>query len=67
MSRTSDCRIFQDMTVPEIVKKVFDDHPTASFKNDLTGLYRKWYRATDLNFVCRMMEHEGIYFYFAHE
>lgn len=72
MSRTSDCRIFQDMTVPEIVKKVFDDHPTASFKDDLTGSYRKWeycvqYRETDLNFACRMMEHEGIYFYFTHE
>jgi type VI secretion system secreted protein VgrG len=72
MSRTSDCRIFQDMTVPEIVKQVFDDHPTASFKDDLTGSYRKWeycvqYRETDLNFVCRMMEHEGIYFYFTHE
>jgi type VI secretion system secreted protein VgrG len=72
LSRTSDCRIFQEMSVPEIVKKVFEDHPTASFKDDLTGSYRTWdycvqYRETDLNFVCRMMEHEGIYFYFTHE
>jgi type VI secretion system secreted protein VgrG len=72
MSRTADCRIFQEMTVPDIVKKVFEDHPTASFKDDLTGSYRTWeycvqYRETDLNFVCRMMEHEGIYFYFTHE
>src|SRR5262245_20516474 len=27
LSRTADCRIFQDMSVPEIVKKVFADHP----------------------------------------
>ena len=72
MSRTSDCRIFQEMTVPDIVKKVFGDHPTASFQEELTGSYRKWtycvqYRETDLNFVCRLMEHEGIYFYFTHE
>jgi type VI secretion system secreted protein VgrG len=72
MSRTSDCQIFQDMSVPDIVKKVFGDHPTASFKDELTGSYRKWiycvqYRETDLNFVCRLLEHEGIYFYFTHE
>ena len=26
LTRTADCRIFQDMTVPDIIKKVFDDH-----------------------------------------
>ena len=72
MSRTADCRIFQDMTVPEIVKKVFGDHKTALFKDELTGSYAKWtycvqYRETDLNFVSRLMEEEGIYFYFTHD
>jgi len=72
LSRTSDCRIFQEMTVPDIVKKVFADHPTSKIKDELTGSYAKWnycvqYRETDLNFVCRLLEHEGIYFYFTHE
>ena len=72
LSRTSDCRIFQEMTVPEIVKKVFADHPTSKIKDELTGSYSTWnycvqYRETDLNFVCRLLEHEGIYFYFTHE
>ena len=71
LSRTADCRIFQEMTVPEIIKKVFADHPTALVKDELTGSYAKWtycvqYRETDLNFVCRLMEEEGIYFYFTH-
>src|SRR5687768_16737772 len=71
MSRTTDCRIFQEMTVPQIVKKVFEEHETTSFKVDTTGSYRKWnycvqYRETDLNFVSRLMEHEGIYFYVKH-
>ena len=26
LTRTTDCRIFQEMTVPDIVKKVFADH-----------------------------------------
>ncbi len=68
LSRTADCRIFQEMTVPDIVKKVFADHP-ADFKLELSGAYRTWiycvqYRETDLNFVSRLLEHEGIYYYF---
>src|SRR5215207_11526571 len=41
LSRTADCRIFQEMTVPDIVKKVFADHPMAKFKDELTGSYKK--------------------------
>ena len=59
------------MTVPDIVKEVFGDQPTADFKLELTGTYRKWtycvqYRETDFNFVSRLMEQEGIYYYFRH-
>jgi type VI secretion system secreted protein VgrG len=71
LTRTTDCRIFQDMTVPDIVKAVFGDEPTADFKLELTGAYRKWtycvqYRETDFNFVSRLMEEEGIYYYVRH-
>ena len=71
LTRTSDCRIFQEMTVPDIVKKVFQDHGTADYKFELTGTYRKWtycvqYRETDFNFISRLLEQEGIYYYFRH-
>jgi len=71
LSRTSDCRIFQEMTVPDIIKKVFADHKMADFSMELTGSYKTWtycvqYRETDLNFVSRLMEEEGIYYYFRH-
>jgi type VI secretion system secreted protein VgrG len=71
LTRTADCRIFQEMTVPDILKAVFADHPTAKVEDKLTGTYRKWtycvqYRETDFNFVSRLMEHEGIYYYFTH-
>ena len=71
LTRTADCRIFQDMTVPDIVKQVFADHPTADFKFELTGTYRKWnycvqYRETDFNFISRLLEEEGIYYYIKH-
>jgi len=71
LTRTADCRIFQEMTVPDIIKKVFGDHETADFKLELTNPYRKWtycvqYRETDFNFVSRLMEEEGIYYYVKH-
>ena len=71
LTKTSDCRIFQEMTVPDIVKKVFEDHPDADFKLELMNSYRTWdycvqYRETDFNFVSRLLEHEGIFYYFRH-
>src|SRR6185503_14582927 len=71
LTRTTDCRIFQEMTVPDIVKKVFADHPTADFAFELTGSYKKWvycvqYRETDFNFISRLLEEEGIYYYVRH-
>src|SRR5262245_57934791 len=71
LTRTADCRIFQEMTVPDIIKKVFGDHSTADFALELTGSYRKWtycvqYRETDFNFISRLMEEEGIYYYIRH-
>jgi type VI secretion system secreted protein VgrG len=72
LTRTSDCRIFQGQTVPEIVKAVFADHSAiANFDLKLFNSYRKrdycvQYRETDYNFVARLLEEEGIYWYFAH-
>lgn len=72
LTRTADCRMFQKMTVPDIIQQVFRDHGFTDFDNKLTGTYRKWeycvqYRETDFNFVSRLMEQEGIYYYFKHE
>ena len=72
LTRTSDCRIFQEMTVPDIIKQVFRDHGFTDFEDRLSGTHPEWeycvqYRETDFNFVSRLMEQEGIYYYFEHE
>jgi type VI secretion system secreted protein VgrG len=73
LTRTSDCRIFQEMTAPDIIKKVFADYgDVAVHEFKLNRTYRKrdytvQYRETDFNFVARLMEDEGIYWYFEHE
>jgi type VI secretion system secreted protein VgrG len=71
LTRTSDCRIFQFKTVPDIIKSVFRDNGFTDFEDHLSANYREWeycvqYRETDFNFVSRLMEQEGIYYYFKH-
>jgi len=71
LTRTADCRIFQEKTVPDIIKEVFNDHSMAVFDDGLNGTYAKreycvQYRETDFDFVSRLMEEEGIYYYFEH-
>jgi type VI secretion system secreted protein VgrG len=72
LTRTADCRIFQNKDVPTILKEVFREHGFTDFEDQLSGSYRSWpycvqYRETDFNFVSRLMEQEGIYYYFKHE
>jgi type VI secretion system secreted protein VgrG len=71
LTRTSDCRIFQNLSVPDIVKKVFEDHGVANFQSKLfrdysPRVYCVQYRESDYNFVARLLEQEGIYWYFEH-
>ena len=72
LTRTADCRIFQQKSVPEIIEEVFRNAGFSDFKKDLRGSYQPGefcvqYRETDFNFVSRLMEREGIYYYFEHE
>ena len=72
LNNTQDYKIFQGKTVIEILKEVFADAPGAKFEDKTTALYTPWeycvqYAETDLNFVLRLMEQEGITFYFTHQ
>jgi type VI secretion system secreted protein VgrG len=68
LTRKWQSRIFQRLNVPDILKKVLTGIDT-SF--EITGTFEKrdycvQYRETDFNFVSRLMEEEGIYYYFKH-
>lgn len=72
LTRTADCKIFQNKDVKAILEEVFADQPDADFELNLTGSYtvREYcvqYRETDFNFISRLMEEEGIYTFFRHE
>ena len=73
LSLERDCRIFQNKSVPDIVKLVFQDTklPTDRIDFRLKESYAPveycvQYRETDLAFVSRLLEEEGIFYFFEH-
>jgi type VI secretion system secreted protein VgrG len=73
LTRTTNCRIFQNMTVPDIIRTIFDE---AGFGDYTTGgvrgshpqrQYCVQYRETAFNFVSRLMQQEGIFYFFRHD
>lgn len=72
LTRSQNCRIYQEMSVPDIISDLLSTHGLTDFGNKLTGTYdvRTYcvqYRETDYAFLCRLMEEEGIYFYFLND
>ncbi|MCZ2080168.1 MAG: type VI secretion system tip protein VgrG [Bryobacteraceae bacterium] len=72
LTRTSDCKIFQRKSVPDIVQEVFRTFGFQNFELQLNRSYTPWeycvqYRETAFNFISRLLEQEGIFFFFRHE
>ena len=70
LTRRTDTRVFQKLSVQDILKKVFDLF-SPDYEFQLQGTYAPYeycvqYRESDFNFVSRLMEQEGIYYYFKH-
>lgn len=72
LTRTTDCRIFENQKAPDIIEKIFQDLGFSDFEMRMTGPhpvreYCVQFRETDFNFVSRLMEEEGIFYFFTHE
>lgn len=68
----SDSRIFQAKSAPDIVTGLFDELGLRDYRSALSGSYaaREYcvqYRESTFDFVSRLLEEEGIYYYFEHE
>jgi type VI secretion system secreted protein VgrG len=68
LTRIQNCRIFQNQTIPDIIKQVLAGIDVAW---ELQGSYQPLeycvqYRETDFNFVSRLMEEAGIFYFFRH-
>jgi type VI secretion system secreted protein VgrG len=71
LTRTSDCRIYQFLDTPAIIQEIFADNGFSDYELRLTESYRTreycvQFRETDFNFISRLMEEDGIYYYFTH-
>jgi type VI secretion system secreted protein VgrG len=72
LTHKARCQIYQEMSVPDIIKSIFREHGLSDFRESLSGTYsafdyRVQYRETDFAFVSRLMEEQGIYYFFEHE
>jgi len=71
LSLDADCKIFQNMTVQAIVEKVLGDKGVTDYSFRLNGNYpaREYcvqYRESTFNFISRLLEEEGIFYFFEH-
>jgi type VI secretion system secreted protein VgrG len=71
LTLTSDCRVYQNLTVPQICTEIFTDNGFSDYDLRLSNSYepREYcvqFRETDFTFISRLMEEEGIYYYFEH-
>ena len=67
-----DCRIFKNKSIPDIITEVFNDLGFNDYTNSLQSSYDPLeycaqYRESSFNFVSRLMEECGIFYFFKHE
>ncbi|MDA1016549.1 MAG: type VI secretion system tip protein TssI/VgrG [Planctomycetota bacterium] len=73
LKNTTDCRIFQHQNAPDIIESIFADLGMTDF--DRSGLTRTYavrefcvqYRESAFDFVSRLMEEEGIFYFIRHD
>jgi type VI secretion system secreted protein VgrG len=74
LTRSTDCRIFQNKSAFQIITQVFRDAHFSDFEDnrragagDIELEYCVQYRETSFDFVSRLMEQFGLYYYFRHD
>ncbi|MGF1725747.1 type VI secretion system tip protein TssI/VgrG [Photobacterium nomapromontoriensis] len=71
LAQRTNCRIFQKLNVEDIVKKILSEHGV-KIQSEIKKSYpiydyKVQYHESDLDFVNRLLEQEGIFYFFKHE
>ncbi len=72
LTLVKDNKIFQNKSVVDIITAIFNDAGYSDFSFKTTGSYSEriycvQYNETSFNFVSRLMEEEGIFYFFEHD
>ena len=72
LTQNEDCRIFQNLSVPDIIETIFGEFGYDDYRLDLNESYPQLefctqYNETSFDFISRLIEREGIYYYFRHD
>ena len=72
LTRTSDCRVFQSQTAMDIVEAVLKEGGITGYKKKTSGTFPKrdccvQFNETDFDFVSRLFEESGVFYYFEHD
>ncbi|MCA9561441.1 MAG: type VI secretion system tip protein VgrG [Myxococcales bacterium] len=72
LTLVTDSQIYQEMSVLDIIEKVFGDHGFSDYSIKAQGSYnpREYcvqFQETCFDFVSRLMEDEGLFYFFEHE
>ncbi len=68
----ADCKIFQEKSALEVIKAIFSARGFSDIQDKTSASFTKreylvQYRESDFDFVSRLMEEEGIYYFFTHD
>lgn len=71
LTLASNNRVFQNLATSDIVTQVFDQHGFSDYQLQLSGSYQPreycvQYGESDLAFVSRLLEEDGIFWFFTH-
>lgn len=71
LTKTTDCRVFQNKSVPDIIKIILGEYQISDVSYELEDVHPTHdfvmqYRESDYNFISRLCEEEGIFFFFEH-
>lgn len=69
LTKTLDCRIEQNKSVPDIIKAMFDRYGYNDYRFDIYNTYGQWeysaqYRESSFNYFSRLLELEGLFYFF---
>ena len=71
LTLSKDCCIFQNKSIPEIIESILKNHNIRNYEKSLKGVYKKidyivQYNETAFEFISRLMEEYGIFYFFKH-